>query len=577
VTVNLANPPAEKSAYGFDDPAFLKSLELTRDERVDIACQLKTEILRQYSLLGLKKERLGLDPEGHLNQCVQDEIAASGDSRLDFLDRMRSCVAYFQDTHFNVSTPAPNPFVYVGIQLGLVNGKTVVVSKAAPILQKVEQASKADDIDKSLPLGTEVVAVDGVSTQDLIKTYGTYISSSSDAFRNEMAAESILFRDFLYPKRNYADLTIINQDGQKRTLRLPWWSSSTIRSATDANALLKKLGIPSADGVRWTYDQQKHQWKALTIPFSGFNPADPLWSPNQLTIMKDEAGNEILRMGQILVDSKHSFCYLQPTGFMVQGDITAPDGTKAGFLEQIKPFLASCESKALPLLIDIRANPGGNPELATGLIQLLTPKGKTSSSAVDALRATQHIAWLFSQDDDSSDSGAGFLDEQGVSSELSSQLVDALRRHAEYTNVVVHPDLDPGLPDGFNQKIVALVSPFCISACDIFAGLLKANKLATLVGTSSNGTGAGYFVDDKVPYVFSDTYSILKVSIPDDAFGLAGKTGLPSVLPFDQAKDLITENRPTVADVHYDTTIQDLGSHGEGWLLAGLKELFREN
>ena len=69
---------------------------------------------------------------------------------------------------------------------------------------------------------------------------------------------------------------------------------------------------------------------------------------------------------------------------------------------------------------------------------------------------------------------------------------------------------------GFHQKIVALTSPKCVSACDIMASLLSHSKRATLIGLPTNGTGAG--ARTLHPFngtVWKDDHKILAIKIPN--------------------------------------------------------------
>ena len=63
-------------------------------------------------------------------------------------------------------------------------------------------------------------------------------------------------------------------------------------------------------------------------------------------------------------------------------------------------------------------------------------------------------------------------------------------RLAEFTPAFLEPPLsaDGGL--GYQGRVVALVSPGCMSACDRLAGMLQRGHRAVLVGGATEGAGA---------------------------------------------------------------------------------------
>ena len=118
---------------------------------------------------------------------------------------------------------------------------------------------------------------------------------------------------------------------------------------------------------------------------------------------------------------------------------------------------------------------------------------------------------------------------------------------------------------GYDQKIVALITPACISACDVFSSLLKTSRRATLIGSHTNGTGAGYFTSTPLDSIkWEDDYRILKVYIPNSLFGKARKIDKPQ-MSLSAAREFSSENKPTFADVKYDPVLDDYLKKGEPW------------
>jgi len=132
---------------------------------------------------------------------------------------------------------------------------------------------------------------------------------------------------------------------------------------------------------------------------------------------------------------------------------------------------------------------------------------------------------------------------------------------------------------GYDKKIVALITPNCISACDMTASLLKNSKRATLIGTHTNGTGAGFWDDEEngFPRKWVDSHNTLQVYIPNSLFGVPSKEIVEKeghILPFKAHKNFISENIPSVADVQFSPTLKDITGETKGWLNKALEVLF---
>ena len=129
--------------------------------------------------------------------------------------------------------------------------------------------------------------------------------------------------------------------------------------------------------------------------------------------------------------------------------------------------------------------------------------------------------------------------------------------------VTPHPSIG-----GYDKKIVALITPNCISACDITSFILKASGRATLIGTHSNGTGAGFMSTGEISNDWEDDHKVFSTTIPNLLFGLPGSKTDTETLVFekDSVERLDTENRPTFADVQYWTTNKDIQNKNIGWL-----------
>ena len=148
--------------------------------------------------------------------------------------------------------------------------------------------------------------------------------------------------------------------------------------------------------------------------------------------------------------------------------------------------------------------------------------------------------------------------------------------HREYTSAFTLTDDIKASPDvgGYDQKMVALVTPFCISACEGMSTLLKTSKRATIIGTHSNGTGSGFIGSGPFEeLVWQDRYKVMNLRIPNRLFGPGGSVGTHVYDTPTAYADMNSENRPTVADVTYDWAIGDYTGKGLGWYQKAMDTL----
>ena len=91
----------------------------------------------------------------------------------------------------------------------------------------------------------------------------------------------------------------------------------------------------------------------------------------------------------------------------------------------------------------------------------------------------------------------------------------------KYTNLILQSEPIMAHSDisGYEQPVVALLSPWCISACDNQAFLFEASNRVTLIGEPANGTGAGFQGNQFHSTSFIDPLFIVKIRIPNYLFG----------------------------------------------------------
>ena len=106
----------------------------------------------------------------------------------------------------------------------------------------------------------------------------------------------------------------------------------------------------------------------------------------------------------------------------------------------------------------------------------------------------------------------------------------------------------------------------CISACDGMGMLLKTSKRATLIGTHTNGTGAGFIGDEQFDGShWRDHLQVVSLRIPNRLFGPGGVVGQRVFNEPDAYIKYNSENLPTVADKEYIESVGDIKAGASKW------------
>src|SRR4029079_7246740 len=115
-----------------------------------------------------------------------------------------------------------------------------------------------------------------------------------------------------------------------------------------------------------------------------------------------------------ILDRTQVFCYMQLLTFM-SNNFTREKSTdpkdKLAFMEPIRTFIASCEKKKMPLILDLKMNGGGKGNYPAQLLSILSEKGAKYPSDVAAFAITPSMVDIVTQDlDPAKDSAARDLD-----------------------------------------------------------------------------------------------------------------------------------------------------------------------
>lgn len=551
-------------------------------DRLKIVNEFLNEVETDYALLRVKEKRIGLDFTKLKAEAIAQEMsiasieattevrsnpelrakvaAAQAKSNMEFLDRMQLLVAKFQDSHFSVQEKIGRPMVYTGLRLRRVQGLIFVGGIDKKFMGMAEKLSGADL--SAIKPGDVVLSIDGVPVEQKIEELKKYIAGSSEEFRDSQAIRSLTIRNLAYPTKNYM---VVEFQGAG-TYKLPIFSNASKDSATrpDVAEYLKNVGIPSDAGtIGITFDKTTRQWvDSPSLQFDGYSPWKLHTNLKGLVEYADDGGGPGMRTGYYMKNGK-TYGVLQLLTFSTK-NLTL-NGNAIPFLDAIRGFVAELKDNGMPLILDLRNNPGGNGNFPAALLGILGKTGEVYGGPTFGYRMTSYVRQLeepqLIQEVVAEDITEGITID--VFSAMLNDTIDSRKEHTpmySYSPVVNDPKIK-----GFDNKMVVLTTADCVSACDMTLALLKASKRAPIIGTNTNGTGAGFISTSDLNTEWSDSLRVFSSRVPNHLFG---RPGDPSVRIFGEnsVMDMDLENQPTVADITYSPMIKDLVKNNTGWL-----------
>ncbi len=580
---NIFSQPAKKESQKVQDVfSGLKFNYLDQEDRLLVLNDFLKQVELDYALLPLKAKSIGLDfkklkeearlaevsivdlqtsREDRKNPELREKIAfLQAQSNLDFLDRMQILVAKFKDTHFSIQEKISRPFIYNGVRLFRIDGKILIGSLENRLLGMVSKLSGADL--SGIKIGDEVLEIDGIKVEDKINEMKMYIGGSSEGFVDNYAVRALTLRNFKYEKKNFIKMTFKNAG----TFKLPIFVNS-MKDATprlDAITFFEKYKIPSdATSIGITFDKATNTWSDSNITFNGYSTRLLQANLKGAVEMLDDAGSPAIRTGYYISKGK-TYAVLQLMTFYTRnvkvGTVETP------FIEAIRKFVMEVKEQEIPLIFDLRVNGGGNGNFPAQVMSLLAPEKTTYAGATSGYRMTQYMRNV--QEPSNFQQIIAEDITKGLSiDDFARVFENTIDDRKEYTPMMsfgtIETDAKVG---GFNNKIVALITPDCISACDKMAFLLRATKRATIIGTHTNGTGAGFLSTSDFNTQWQDRLKVLSSTIPNYLFGIPGSSAEISIFGENSAEELCSENKPTVADIQYNSKIIDLAKGNLGWL-----------
>ncbi len=584
-TAGLINNSAKNSLNSAFKNVYsgLKFQYYDREDRLLIMNDFLKTVELEYALLPLKEKRIGLN----FNKLKEDAIKKENEvedvllltenrnrpnerervsflqasANMDFLDRMQETVAKFKDTHFGIQETISRPLVYTGLRMFRIDGKIIVGGIEKKLMDLASRLSGTDF--SSIKIGNEVIAINGIPVEQKINDLKKYISASSDEFSDYQAVRSLTIRNNNYDTSNSITISFANGGVYK----LPLFANSPTDATPrlDAMIFFEKYQIPyDTTAIGLNFDQSSKQWLDSSVNFEGYSPTKLHLNLIGLTEMLGDDGQPVLRSGYYINKGK-IYGVLQILSFNSQ-NVKVKD-TTISFINGIRTFVSELKENQTPLILDLRMNSGGDANLPAEVLSVLLEEGLVYPSTTMGYRMTSYIRQLqeprFAQQIVGENKSFG-LDRD----DLKDMFKNTLEAQKEYTPMFASQIIpfDSAGINGFNNNIVALISANCISACDIMAMLLKSSKRATLIGSQTNGTGAGFTSKEDLNTNWVDRLRVFQSQIPNFVFGLPGESYTTKLFDENSVESMCSENRPTKADIFYAARKIDVTNNNIGWL-----------
>jgi hypothetical protein len=533
----------------------------------------------RYVFFDTKRVLLGasFDARARLDACAAVERAIGReDEPLRFYDRVRRCLAGFEDGHLLVSAPARLPQVAMGVGLRRVDG-TIVVAWREPGLRELAPGAAA-----ALPVGAEVVEIDGRPAAEALAELASHVSASSSAARLERAVDALTRRDFAFPERPAAELTVL-AGGVRRTVEVPWWVSPGAQRHPIAAGWARRTGIRSTDLLPWFDDAARPRPGAVV---EGAAPSAPIFPASDAAPLReygDDAGRVAVRLGTVARAGK-DVCYLQILTFHTEQ--LSAGGVRRPFAAVVDELVRECGARRLDLVLDLRRNEGGYLDHSTAVAEALAPAGAAQPGAALLLRANERNEAVYRERAGGAATATSALAPRNV-----LDAIEVARREGRpFTPAFVADPLRPrSTVGGYAGRVVALTGPACMSACDRLVALLRVSGRAVIVGGPTEGAGGSQQETSSVAARWTDTGRLVSVSIPNAAFGVP-RSPAAAVVPVGSGaapappsaadarrrgaevpseaffEGFAIENRPVEPDVRYEPRLEDLTRSGRGWL-----------
>lgn len=523
---------------------------LSTDEKIADLYWIYSQYGENYAPLELKEKTFGINFEKLKQDYV--EAAKKTTTNDEFYDLMFKFVAEFKDAHnsaalTNSSLPDRAQVAFLGFS-GIRSGETLVVKKLLPTITK----------DSNFPIktGDEITKIDGKNLKDLIKEELLPLRNLGSDEANITYHMNKLFTRVStmngLPKNKDAVISL-KRGGDEYEFTIPWvvkdlhqfqaeqekakesqkteakqveprQSESNFLMFSDAmDSTLFKFNFVGFNGrIEKPVAILNKVMNGLRKKFAdGFRMVDYVseWSPMAdsdetkapLEILKDQ--RLVLTNAVYLSESKTYPAYIAPKKIYKDGEETeetkligyiyvdtfSPESDEEAVLKEFKATIMAMQSMGVSdLVIDTINNGGGSLVLGMKMAQLLSNKKvempkmqmRLSDSWMDQFQQES----LHASSDAEGEYARRILVDMESAKKAGKRLSDPISAEmlAPFS-IQANTDLKKPF------KIVLLVNEMCASMCDIFAGILQDNQMATIVGSRTMGAGGNVVNYNQAP------------------------------------------------------------------------------
>lgn len=522
---------------------------LTSAVRAAIVCDLKKAFQQKYSLLVLKKDRLGLDVAAHLDSCAGREMAEADTRLYTFEDRLLQCLAVLRDSHVSLIAQTPRPILVSGLSFREVGGQIVLAGWD----QKLLKLNRDPALIGQLRVGLIAQSIDGQPPEAWLTRLSTYINASSPALRRHQAVRALSIRDFSYPSSS--DLRI-RFAGQTQDVRVKWFIHPMAMRSDVRDLLFGELQLNST--VALGLDRRRPA-DGFSDGYAGYDERNTLASTVEQTYLT-EAGSLAIQTG-FLELPRGPVCYLRIADSVARRlkAVDRPNEIADRRLE-INRFIRICRGSSMDMVLDLRRNSGGDFRVPLEDVAALLPKGLTIGSGFTTGRLTQQLRRALD---------VYFLGPQFPLKEWKDfsndrfyrAVLQAEREGTIHISAVPYRNLQASA-GGYEGAMAVLISPLCFSGCEVMAAALRNRPRTQLIGLPTTGSGGMRF-ETKVDLIEAqfrdDIFSTIQVQIPNALFGvLPAPISGGELIPFATVERHILENTPLLPDVRHELSIDDL-------------------
>ena len=568
-TLGLNPPQPEQEVANF-----VNKQKISSKDAVSSLNAMETAFRNSYIGYALKPQLTKKSSADIFSRCRKKlEAGPKEITSFEYYDHVMSCMAEFKDSHFDLEMlkSASSITTAIAQTAYLQDGpeeKLFITAVRPNLIGVFEEANKlpSGTFAEKIKPGVEIISIDGKNPKEALSQLLPYISASTPEFARYMAGMALFTRNLFYPKNKDVSVGLKFADGSTEVVQMPWIQVAPqdgSQGSLESRILLQQQGIIRSSDL--SPDQ------SLLARSQKGNLHAPIFSElkNKKTLHTQE-GQEVLRMGLSELDNQR-VCYMRLNTFMFRRDkagqylVFEKNGdaiNSRNLMEVIKSFLSNCDAFGVNLIFDLRTNGGGSPDVANEIMSMLSRK-----DTPNVYQATAHFvrpgnSTIMNDILNSADSSNPNVPTQMYFKSMNAA-IEAKRPVGDwvaFTNLQAEREV-------FNQKIVTLISPLCISACEFLSQQLKKAGRAILIGNATSGTGFGFIATASGETVFRDPLNMFNIRLPNQAFQavtldesspefVGNQHFKARIVPF--AEIPLMENNPVTPNIKVNYTKNDL-------------------